>query len=469
MRPGSLLLVVVALVVVGGEGAAAQQGDTVSDALVREAVERLTEYLRIDTSNPPGNELAAARWLRSVLAREGIEGQILDTAELGPGRANFYARLAGTGHGARAIALVHHMDVVPVTRENWSVDPFGGVVKDGYVYGRGALDMKGHGVIQLMSLIALKRSGVPLARDVVFIANADEEVNDRGADRFVARHRELLRGVDYVVTEGGGAQVEGGAVKFVTIGVGEKRAYWQRLTVRGVASHGSVPTADNPVPRLARAVARLGAWETPVHLTPAVERMLQLMAAAETGERRAWLTNPRAALRTGRGRAWLLSNPARNALLRNTVTPTVLAGANKTNIIPQVASAEIDVRLLPDQDTLGFRREMLRVIGDPAVTVTTIGSLAPRYDAPFDTEMFRVLRRAFQRMAPAAPVGPGVDAGASDRPFYARAGIIAYGTDPYLVEDADARRGVHGNDERLSVENVRQGIGFYLRILRAVE
>src|SRR5688500_9799070 len=155
---------------------AAAQAPTIDyDRLRDETAQRLAEYMRINTSNPPGNELATARWLKEVLAKEGIEGQILDTAELGSGRANFYARLKGNGSG-KAIALVHHMDVVPISRQHWSVDPFAGLIKDGYVWGRGALDMKGHGIMQLMTLIAIKRSGMPLNRDIVFIGNADEEV-----------------------------------------------------------------------------------------------------------------------------------------------------------------------------------------------------------------------------------------------------------------------------------------------------
>src|SRR5579872_4010277 len=170
--------------------------DSADVALRDEGVRRLSEYIQINTTNPPGSELAAAHWLQRVLAAEGIEGQILDTAELGSGRANFYARLPATVPGDRsAIALVSHMDVVPVSREVWSVDPFAGVVRDGYVWGRGALDMKGHAIVQLMALIAIKRSGIPRTRDIVFIGNADEESDGLGAITFVNRHKDLLHGV----------------------------------------------------------------------------------------------------------------------------------------------------------------------------------------------------------------------------------------------------------------------------------
>src|SRR5918912_297463 len=242
----------------------AQQRAIDFGALRDETVRVMSEYLRINTSNPPGNELETARWLKAFLAKEGIEGEILDTAELGPGRANFYARLRATGgNGAKkAIALVHHMDIVPASAELWSVPPFSGEVKDGYVWGRGALDMKGQGIVHLMAMEALKRAGVPLTRDIVYIANADEE--------------------------GEGTRVENGKVRWFAVGVGEKRAYWLRLVAKGTPAHGSIPTKDNPVPRLARAIERVSRWETPVRLLPAVDHFFKAQAQLETGEHRAW-------------------------------------------------------------------------------------------------------------------------------------------------------------------------------------
>jgi acetylornithine deacetylase/succinyl-diaminopimelate desuccinylase-like protein len=434
------------------------------DKLRDEAAQRLSEYLRINTTNPPGNELATARWLKDVLAREGIEGQILDTAELGPGRANFYARLPGAARG-HAIALVHHMDVVPVTRSQWTVDPFGGEVKDGSVWGRGALDMKGHGIIQLMSLIALKRAGVPLAHDVVLIGNADEEIGGLGSRTFIRRHPDLLRGVEYLLTEGADTRVEHGRVKWFGIDVGEKRTYWQKITAHGTTSHASVPLGDNPVDRLVAALARVVAWRTPVRLTPAVDRFFKAQARYETGQHRRWLANAATALATRPGRAWLLSSPERNALLRATVTPTVLAGSNKTNVIPQEASVELDIRLLPDEDTTAFRRELLRVLADPKLTVATIGDVAPRFEAPLDTPLFHAIERVAERMLPGVPVATPISAGASDRPYYAAAGIACYGLDPWLVELEESRMEVHGNDERVSVENLGFGLRLYTGIL----
>jgi acetylornithine deacetylase/succinyl-diaminopimelate desuccinylase-like protein len=448
--------------------AAAQAPALDYDKLRNETAQRLSEYLRINTSNPPGNELATARWLKEVLAKEGIEGQILDTAELGPSRANFYARLKGNGSG-NAIALVHHMDVVPVSRQFWSLDPFAGLIKDGYVWGRGTLDMKGQGIMQLMTLIALRRAGTPLKRDIVFIGNADEESDGLGSRIFVERHPDLLADVEYLLTEGGDVRVEKGKVRWFGLGVGEKQVYWQKLVVKGKSSHGSVPTRDNPVPHLAKILARVAAWETPIRLTPAVDRFFKAQAKSEMGQHRRWLQDAASALRSPRGRRWLLSEPERNALLRNTISPTVLVGSNKTNTIPAEASVELDIRLLPDQDTLAFRRELLRVIADTSVTLSLIGDIPRRFSAPLDTELARAIEVTGQRLLPGVPFATAVGAGASDRPYYASAGIICYGIDPYLVELEEGRREVHGNDERISLENLEFGLRLHLGILEEME
>jgi acetylornithine deacetylase/succinyl-diaminopimelate desuccinylase-like protein len=435
------------------------------DALQEEAAGLLSEYLRINTVNPPGNELAAARWLAGVLAREGIESQILDTVEMGSGRANFYARLKGTGKGG-GIALVHHLDVVPATRSQWTRDPFGGEIADGAVWGRGALDMKGHGIIQLMALIAIKRSGVALRRDLVYLGNADEETEGLGAITFVRRHPELLDGVEYVLTEGADTRVEGGRVRWFGVDVGEKRPLWTRLTVEGTTSHGSVPLGDrNPVPRLARAIARVAAWQTPLRLSPAVERFFKAQALDAEGAGRRWLADPRAALLSPAGRAWLVAEPERNALLRNTISPTVLAGSDKTNTIPQVASVDLDIRLLPDEDPVAFRRELERIIGDSLVRLSDIAPITPRYDAPLDTELFRAIERVAGRLLPGVPVATPVSPGATDRPTYAGAGLVAYGVDPYLIPIEANRHQVHGNDERLSLANLGWGVRFYVGLL----
>jgi len=437
-------------------------------ALQSEAVGLLQQYLRIRSVNPPGNELETARWLHDVLAREGIESQILDTLELPAGRANFYAVLRGDG-SKKALALVHHMDVVPVSTEYWTVDPFAGTIKDGYLYGRGAIDMKGQGIVQLMAFIAIKRAGIPLHRNLVFIANADEEDAGLGSRTFIAKHPDLLKSVEYLITEGEDSRVVNGKVDIWAIDVGEKRTFWRRLTVNGTSVHGSTPLPDNPVVRLAAAVARLGTWQTQLRVIPAVARWFAAEAQFETGTHRTWLADPAAALQNPQGRAWLLSDPERNAFLRNTVTPTVLKGSQQTNVVPPVASADVDIRLLPDQDTLIFKRALLRVIADTSVHLSMIGDDTPPYNAPLDTDLYRVLGQVAKEMIPGVPVASRIAVGATDRPYYAQAGIICYGILPFKLNTDEYDSEIHGNDERISLDNVGFGVQYMINTVLEVQ
>jgi acetylornithine deacetylase/succinyl-diaminopimelate desuccinylase-like protein len=458
-----------ALTVLSAAAPLAAQGAPIDYAALRdETVRVMQEYLRINTTNPPGNELATAKWLQAFLAKEGIEAEILDTAELGHGRANLYARLKGSGR-KKAIALVHHMDVVPADSSRWREPPFSGALLDGDVWGRGALDMKGEGVIHLMTLVALKRAKIPLDRDLVFIANADEESDGWGARIFTERHRDKIADVEFLVTEGEGTKVEGGKVKWFAVGVAEKRPYWMTLTVRGIASHGSIPTAANPVPKVAEAVVRVSEWETPVRLIPAVDKFFKAQATLRTGEERAWLENAEEALATPRGRAWLLSDPYRNAILRNTVVPTVLKGSDKTNIIPGSASADLDIRLLPDQDTAEFHRALDRVIGDTSVHSVVFPGVTPNYSADINTDFVRAVERVVARMLPGVPVATPLATGATDRPTYAQLGIQAYGLEPFLVDERDELAEVHGDNERLSVVTIEFALRLMVGIVEAAQ
>lgn len=435
------------------------------DALSSEATSILSSYLRINTTNPPGNELAAARFLKGILEREGIEAQILDTVELGPNRANLYARLRGNGT-KRAIALVHHMDVVPAAPSSWSVDPFSGAIKDGYIWGRGAIDMKGSGIAQLVALIAIKRSGVPLTRDIVFIGNADEELTSTGGLVFVSRHADLLKDVEYLITEGADNLVENGKVVYFAVGVAEKRTFWQRLTVTGVPSHGSRPTKQNPVPRLVAALYKISQFETPLHVTPGVDKFFRDIARTYPEPRRTWLSNVTAALNDPKAREWILSDVSWNAFLRNTISLTGLAGSNKTNVIPGVATADIDVRLLPDQDPAEFLRTLQSMVGDTAVHFATLLQPKTPLESPIETDLFRAIEKAAHEREPSAFVTTPMETAATDRPTYRKLGITTYGFSPFLVPRPEIQRGMHGNDERLSVDNVGYGVRFFYDILR---
>lgn len=438
------------------------------DSLGAETQRVLTSYLRLNTTNPPGNEIQTARFLQQILTENGIESQILDTTELGAGRANLYARLKGNG-SKKAVALVSHMDVVPVTPAFWSVDPFGGVVKDGFLYGRGALDMKGEGIAELMAMLALKRSGVTLNRDIVFIGNADEELGGTGAETFVARHADLLKDVEFLITEGGSNPLDHGRLLYYGVSVSEKRTFWQRMTVHGIPSHGSRPTTHNPVPRLVAALDRIARYETPIRVTPGVRKYLHDLSSQFTGDHATWLSDVDAALKIPAARDWILSNVEWNAILRNTISETGLSGSSKTNVIPAEATADLDIRLLPDQDTAAFRAELVKVVNDTAVHWTTILPPKPPLESPIETDLFRAVERAAHERDPKALITTVMLTGATDRPTYRALGIVTYGLDPFKVELEDDQRGVHGNDERVSLENLRFGPHFFYDILRYVQ
>ena len=435
-------------------------------ALQNETVQILTDYLKINTTNPPGNELETALFLKRILEREGFEVQLLDTGEFRERHgANLYTRLKGNGT-KKAIALVHHMDVVPADARYWSVDPFSGVIKDGYLYGRGALDMKGEGITHLMAMIALKRSGVPLNRDIVYIANPDEELGSLGAIKFVEKHADLLRDVEFLMTEGGDNAFKNGKLAYFGVGVAEKRTFWQHLTVRGVPSHGSRPTKDNPVPKLVRALSKIAAYETPLHVTPGVRKFFRDIARNYSGEQGRWLANVDAAIANPRARAWLLSDVYWNAILRNTISLTGLQGSNKVNVIPAEATADIDIRLLPDTDPTKFREMLVALVNDTSVHWEPLLAPKPPLENPTDTDLFRAIERAAHERDPNAFVTTPMLTGATDRPTYRALGIVTYGFDPFRVEAADAQRGVHGNDERISLENIGFGVHYLYDVLR---
>ena len=469
MRFRSSLTLAFAVALAAPTGAFGQNRPIDWSAMARETEQILADYLRVNTTNPPGNELAGARFLKAILDGEGIEAQILDTVELGLGRANLYARLKGNG-SKKAIALVHHIDVVPAAESYWSVEPFAGVVKDGYLWGRGAIDMKGQGIAHLMAMIAVKRSGMVLSRDIVYIANADEELGSTGGIVFVNRHPELLRDVEFLITEGGDNQIDSaGKVQYFGVGVAEKRTFWQRLTVKGIPSHGSRPTPHNPVPRLVAALNRIASYETPLRATPGVDKFFRDIARLYPEPQRGWLSNISVALRNPRAKKWILSDVYWNAILRNTVTLTGLAGSDKTNVIPPEATAVIDIRLLPDQSEVEMLTLLKKLAADTAVHFATL--LAPKtpLENPVDTDLYRAIEKASVQAEPRAFVTTRMLTAATDRPTYRKLGIITYGLDPFRVPAAESQRGMHGNDERISVENLGFGVRYLYEILRNVQ
>jgi acetylornithine deacetylase/succinyl-diaminopimelate desuccinylase-like protein len=442
------------------------RGDAEWNALGDEAGALLSRYLRINTTNPPGNEIVAARWLAAVLRRDGIESQIFEPA---PGKANLYARLRGNG-SARPLILLNHMDVVLASPEYWQVDPFGGVTQGGYVWGRGALDMKGEAITQLMTMLILKRAGVPLKRDVIFLATADEEIGAGvGAVWFTEHHADLLGNAEFLITEGGTTRAnDRGGVDYFGVGTTEKSPFWLDMTARGTPGHGSRPTPDNPVHRLIRALDRIADWRTPLVVTPGVDRYFRDLATLETDStRRRWFSDVRTALRDSAAARAITGDLTYNALLRNTVSITGLKGSDKTNVIPPLATAVLDVRLLPGQDPAAFLADLQRVVADSAVTFRPQGPSWPATESPTDTELFRAIEAAVRARHPDALVTTPMLAGFTDSHYFRRLGIASYGLGPFPLTVTESR-GVHGNDERVSLEALRFGVRFVYDVVQRV-
>ena len=437
-------------------------------ALGDEATALLSQYLRINTTNPPGNEIVAARWLAQVLRHDGIEARIFEPA---PGKANLYARLVGDG-SARPIILLNHMDVVLASPEYWSVDPFSGLTKDGYIWGRGSLDMKGEAFAQLMTMLILKRAHIPLRRDIIFLATSDEEIGAGVGAAWIAEHQApLVHDAEFLLNEGGLTRANGqggGGVDFYGIGTTEKSPFWLDVTAHGTAGHGSRPTPDNPVHRLVRALNRIAAWQTPLIVTPAAERSFRDLATIERDTTvRRWLSDVRAALRDSVAARYITADLTYNALLRNTISITGLKGSDKTNVIPPVATAAIDVRLLPGQDPAAFLADLMRVIGDSAVTIRPQGPNWPATESSTETEMFRAIAAVAHARHPNALVTTLMLAGFTDSHYFRRMGIASYGLGPFPLTQGDSR-GVHGNDERVSIQALRFGVRFYYDVVARV-
>ena len=429
--------------------------------LQAEAQAWLQAYIRVDTTNPPGNEAAGVQFFKAIFDAEGIR---YETAESAPGRGNIWARLDGGDEPA--LVLLHHMDVVPANKASWVTDPLSGEIRDGYVYGRGALDTKSSGILHLAAFLALHRSRVPLKRDVVFMATADEEAGGFYGVGWLVKHRpELFRNVGFVINEGGGGRRHGGRTRF-GVEVTQKVPYWLRLTARGEPGHGSMPRPASSVTDLIAALERLRRHEFEPRVVPAVQAYFKGIAAAAPPAWSERFADIAEAVRTPGVVAELQRHdPALHTLVRNTCSITRLGGSDKINVVPGEAWAEIDCRLLPDQTPSAFLAELGEVLG-AGIEVETIMAFTPAVSTT-DTELYRTIEAVCREEFPEAPVLPAVLGGFTDSHFVRDLGITAYGFTPIVVPFED-EQSIHGNNERIPVESVRQGVSMMVEIVRRV-
>lgn len=430
----------------------------------------LGEAIRLRTVNPPGDEAPLAAYLVGLLRRAGLEAAVIETprGRSRAGRAAAWGVLRGTG-SKPPLVLLSHLDTVPADPERWRAPPFAGTERDGYVLGRGAQDAKGVAVIQLLALVELARREQPLDRDVVFLATPDEESGGRdGAGWLVRERRGLLRSAKYLLTEGGGILTANRGTTTWQVAVTEKSPCWLRITATGPPGHSSIPSGSDAVPRLLDALERFRLLEARVKVIPPVQRMFAALAPATPGpDAKAFANLRRSLARDDAFRERFLAQPAYAALVRNTATLTVLEGGARTNVLPAAASAHVDARLLPGQRCARYANKVRRQVRAPGVSVETLLTFPSRESSP-DSALYRAIASVAERSDPGAIVVPRVNAGFTDAHWFREIGLEAYGFVPRWHALGESR-GVHGPNERISVENLERGIATLVEIIEELD
>jgi acetylornithine deacetylase/succinyl-diaminopimelate desuccinylase-like protein len=424
-----------------------------------EILRHFRALIQIDTTNPPGNETKAVEYLKKVLEDEGIPTQ---TFALDPNRTNLVARLKGNG-SKRPLLIMAHTDTVGVQREKWPVDPFGAVLKDGYVWGRGTTDDKDKLVAVLMSMLLMKRSGAVLDRDLIFLAESGEEADATGVGiRFMTEKHFDQIDAEFALSEGPGATMENGRVTTVQITTTEKIPRRVRLIANGTSGHGSIPRLDDAVTHLSGAVQRVGTWQTPMRLNDTTRTYFEKLATISSPEKAARykdLVNPQ---RTAAAQRYLAEfEPAHNSMLHTSVVPTVLKAGIGPNVIPSEAEASIDIRTLPDEDLPQFMAQMTKIIGDPAVKIEPF--YATRPPAPpsrLDTEMYHALEHAANRVYPGSTTLPTMLTASTDMAQLRAKGIQSYGIGPALSADDFANHAWHSDVERIPEASLYKFVEF---------
>ena len=431
-------------------------------ALEEEAVSTLSRYIQVDTTNPPGNEFKAATFLKTILDKEGIEARVIESA---PGRANLYARLHGNG-SKKAVVLMHHMDVVPAEAKLWKEPPFSGLVKGGEIWGRGSLDNKGGGVMELMTLLALKRQGVALKGDVIFLGTADEEAGGMlGAGYLLEKHPELFTDVNVVLNEGGGIRVgDDGRARLYSVGVAEKVPLWLKLTAPGTPGHAASPGENQAVLKLVAALNHLASYQTPIKVVPKVQKFYADSAATAPANRREQYADLRKALQDSAFTAEFLKDRSNNARVRNTISITSIKGSDKINVIPAEASAEVDVRLLPGEEPQAFVSELRRVLADDSIKIDILLSRTAAA-SPTSPEAVKVITEYAKANDPGAAVLFPVGSGFTDCHFFRAKGIPCLGFLPQR-STPNSEGLVHGVDERMPIERLNGAIRAMYEIVR---
>jgi acetylornithine deacetylase/succinyl-diaminopimelate desuccinylase-like protein len=415
------------------------------------ATQFLREFIRINTSNPPGNEEKAILFLESILQEEGLSTEIYMSV---PKRANIISRIEGKKKG-KPVILLGHVDVVPAQTDEWDVDPFGGDLKDGFIYGRGAIDMKGQIICQLLSFINLYKERIVPERDIIFLATCDEEVGGKNGLEYMLNQVKELRDASFVLSEGGCIIDEDG-FRHAQISVDEKQLSQFMLKATGTGGHGSKPHNNNANEKIVNAAKAILSYDWPFKPTGIVNTYMNGILKGKKGNGFVY-TNLKETLKNKNFRNFLENNPSYNALLRNTVTLTILKGGDKVNVIPATSQAYFDARLLPTENHEMFFKKIMKLCGD-TVEIEQIGSATSKpVPSGYNNGYFNGIRQIVKKLNGSIPVLPFLMTGASDLRYFRNLGILSYGFFPATFTNDDFLR-MHGKNERISVEALSEGL-----------
>jgi acetylornithine deacetylase/succinyl-diaminopimelate desuccinylase-like protein len=439
-------------------------------AVEAETLRHFQALVQFDTSDPPGNEKPAADYLKGVLEREGLAVEIYARE---PNRPNVVARIKGNGR-KRPLLIMGHTDVVNVDAKKWTHPPFGAVREGGHIYGRGTVDDKDNVTAALMVMLLLKRASVPLDRDVIFLAESGEEGTTRVGIELMTNQHFAAIDAEFCYGEGGGVTRQAGQVRYASVQTVEKIPRGIDLISRGISGHGSVPLTTNAVAHLAGAVARVAAWRPPITLNDTTAAYFKRLAALSPPEvakhyRDVLSLDPRI---SGPADTWLLENEPRHAsMLRTSVSPNIIQGGYRNNVIPSEARATLDVRFTPDEDPKRFLEQVKKVVNDPAVEVVFNGwpaaesGMRPGGMSRLDTDAYKVIEAAVTRHY-ATTTLPTMSTGATDMSFLRAKGIQCYGIGPAGdMEDGPKGFGAHSDQERILESELHRFVRFHWDIV----
>jgi acetylornithine deacetylase/succinyl-diaminopimelate desuccinylase-like protein len=432
--------------------------------LETEAINWLQGLVRINTTNPPGNELAAANYLKGILDKEGIASDIYDTT---PGRGFLVARLSSSPvpDPSKALLLLGHLDVVGVDRGKWTVDPFGGVINGSYLYGRGIVDDKAMTIANLATLIELKRANAHLNRDVIFLAEGDEEAGGaEGMQIAVGKYWDKIA-AGFAINQGGDLGIKDGKTQYVGVQVSEKVASNVDVVATGTPGPASLPSKDNPIAHLSAAIAKIAAYQSPVQFDSVTRAYFEALASVQDEDTAKWMRALDTADR-GAHAAQIISeqNPIWGAMIRDTISPSILQAGANPNLIPAQAKAVLNIRMLPGDPLDLLVSRLQAAVNDPSVRFEVEPGAEPAPSSSVSSDLYNSITKVAGQEFPGAPVVPYLSPDETDSAFLRERSVETYGLLLFPLSPEDRAR-TNGNDERIPLDSFRKGVQFLYNIV----